>query len=276
MADPIGRLQSAVTTLLLMTSFEQTVLAKLSAHREACRHRRIEREVTGLLLLLDGIRDPEIQVRRFAEALQGRAVEEAAWTLACVAERLASRDEKAQNLGFGLLDRTVLAGLLGEAWMEAVRTFLEARGDPAASLFRAERLGAREEETPPKEPLGFRVSLARQPVRRLIERLLFDPDARVVRVLLGNPRLTEADAVKLAASRRASPPALEAIAQDARWVARYPVKLALASNPVTPVRIVVGLLPHLLQRDLRDLSQTGPRSEVRGRAAALLAAREDG
>ncbi len=258
-----------------MGSSERPVLAKLRAYVDASRRRRIEREVGVLLALLGGIQDPEIRVRRFAEELKGRSTDEAAWALACLAERLALRDEKAQGLGFGLLDRTTLAGSLGDAWMEQVRVFLDQRGDPAASLFRTEQTRAGEDVAPPKEPLGYRVSLARQPVRRLVERLLFDPDARVVGVLLGNPRLTEADVVKLAASRRATPGALEAVALDARWVARYPVKLALASNPVTPTRVAVGLLPHLLQRDLRDLSQTASRSEVRERAGALLATREE-
>jgi hypothetical protein len=62
--------------------------------------------------------------------------------------------------------------------------------------------------------------------------------------LLGNPRVTEAEVVKLAASRRAGPQALEIVAQDDRWIARYPVKLALANNPATPARIALGLLPY--------------------------------
>jgi hypothetical protein len=113
--------------------------------------------------------------------------------------------------------------------------------------------------------------MARRALAGVIERLLYDPDARVVRALLGNPRLTEAEVVRLAASRRAHPDALAAIAQDDRWIVRYPVKVALANNPATPMRIVLGLLPYLVRQDLRDLSAGASRREVQAHAASLLA-----
>ncbi len=122
----------------------------------------------------------------------------------------------------------------------------------------------------PKEPVGYRISLARRALAGVFERLLLDPDARVVRTLLGNSRLTEAEVLKLAASCRASPEALMAVAQDDRWIARYPVKVALASNPATPTRIVLGLLPYLMRQDLRDVSAAASRSEVRNQATFLL------
>jgi hypothetical protein len=103
--------------------------------------------------------------------------------------------------------------------------------------------------------------------------MLFDPDPRVVQTILENPRLTEADVVKLAASRRANPEILETVAQDTRWVARYPVKLALASNPTTPTRIVLGLIPYLMKQDLRTLSTRANRGAIRDKAAAFLARR---
>jgi hypothetical protein len=118
--------------------------------------------------------------------------------------------------------------------------------------------------------VGYRVAMARRPLPSLIERLLFDSDARVVQAILGNPRLTEAEVLKLAASRRASPEILEAVAQDDRWNTRYPVKVALASNPVTPVRVVLGLLPYLMRQDLKWLATGAPRREVRDLATYLL------
>jgi hypothetical protein len=122
----------------------------------------------------------------------------------------------------------------------------------------------------PKEPVGYRISLARRALAGVLERLLFDPDARVVRILLGNSRLTEAEVLKLAASRRASPEALVAVAQDDRWIACYPVKVALANNPATPTRVVLGLLPYLMRQDLRDVSAGASRSAVRNQATSLL------
>ena len=81
--------------------------------------------------------------------------------------------------------------------------------------------------------------------------------------------------VKLAASRQANPEALELISQDDRWVTRYPVKLALASNPVSPTRVVVGLLPYLLYQDLRMVASRDTRPDVRRQATGLLSWRPD-
>jgi hypothetical protein len=106
-----------------------------------------------------------------------------------------------------------------------------------------------------------------------MDRLLFDPDARVIRAILGNPRLTEADVVKLAASRRATPEVLEVISQDDRWIARYAVRVALANNPTTPLRVVQGLLPYLLHQDLRAVAAGSSRTEVREQAESLLSQR---
>jgi hypothetical protein len=103
--------------------------------------------------------------------------------------------------------------------------------------------------------------------------LLFDPDVRVVQTVLANPRLTEAEVVKLSAARRVNPEALRAIAEDANWIARYPVKVALANNPTVPSDLMAGILPHLLDQDLRMLATADRRVEVRRQAAALLAGR---
>ncbi|HYL79792.1 MAG TPA: hypothetical protein VEU07_03210, partial [Candidatus Acidoferrum sp.] len=99
---------------------------------------------------------------------------------------------------------------------------------------------------------------------------LFDPDPRVVQAVLANPRLLEAEVVKLAASRRASPEVLEAIAESDGWIARYPIKLALANNPATPSRLILRLLPHLMEQDLRELASGASYGTVRKQAAALL------
>lgn len=113
--------------------------------------------------------------------------------------------------------------------------------------------------------------MARKPSVRQIERLLYDPDPRVIRTMLGNPRLTEGDVLKITSSRRSSPEVLETIAHDPRWIARYLVKLALVYNGHTPARIVLGLLPSLLQQDLRDVAgAAGVPADIRAGAKRLL------
>ena len=104
--------------------------------------------------------------------------------------------------------------------------------------------------------------------------LLFDPEPRVVQTVLTNTRLTEAEVVNLAASRRATSEVLEAIAESDPWIARYPVKVALANNPATPSRLVLRLLPHLMEQDLRELAAGAFHPTVREQAGSLLTRRQ--
>ncbi len=247
----------------------------LKVYLTACRRLRTERHVDGLLNLLVSVVDPELRLHRFGEHLRTRPVEEAAWSLAYVQERVIRGDHRAHRVGLGLLEEGRLARVVPADKLRAAAAILRRRDHASAGLFGDEAgrndTGDGNIVPRPTEPVGYRMSLARKALAGVIERLLFDPDARVVRVLLGNPRLTEAELLKLAASRRAHPEALEAIAQDDRWIARYPVKVALANNPATPMRIVLGLLPYLMRQDLRELSAGASRPGVRAQAAALLA-----
>jgi hypothetical protein len=249
----------------------------LQAFLQAVRCRRTWQEANRLLLLLGGIADPELRLFRFAEHLKERTPEEAAWTIAALWDRVAAGERLAQAVCLGLLDAKRLARVLESDHLKGAQAILEANGHGSAGLFvpTNPRWDAQGDETVPrpKEPVGFRISQARQPVARVLERLLLDPDARVVRAILGNPRLTEAEVVKLAASRRAAPEVLEVIAQDDRWIARYPVKMALANNPTSPTRVVLGLLPYLLYQDLRALAVGSSRAEVREQASRLLSRR---
>lgn len=253
------------------------LLQVLEGFLQAVRRRRTRQDADRLLVLLGGIADPELRLHRFGAYLRARTPEEAARIIAALWDRVTSGGRLAQSMCLGLLDFSRLARVVGADRLQGVQAALEADGEPSAGLFapgKARRDLQGEETAPrPKEPVGLRIALARRPVARLVDRLLFDPDARVVRTILGNPRLTEAEVVKLAASRRAAPEVLEVIAQDDRWIARYPVKVALANNPTTPLRVVLGLLPYLLHQDLRAVAGGSPRAEVREQATSLLSRR---
>ncbi len=253
------------------------LLQILQAFLRAVRCRRTWHETDRLLVLLGGISDPELRLYRLGEHLKGRTSEEAAWTIAALWDRVAAGERLAQTVCLGLLDAKGLARILETDHLKRVQAVLEANGHNSAGLFvqAKPRWGPPDHGTVlrPKEPVGFRISLARQPIARLLDRLLFDPDPRVVRVILRNPRLIEAEVVKLAASRRAAPEVLEVIAQDHRWIARYSVKVALANNSTTPLPVVLGLLPYLLYQDLRALARGSSRPKVREQASRLLSRR---
>lgn len=253
------------------------LLLFLQRFLQAARRLRVWQATDRLLGLLGGITDPELRLHRFAEHLNGQSPEEAAWTITVLWDRVAAGERRVQAICFGLLDFPRLARILDADRLKVVQATLVKEGSSSAGLLASgeRRFQAPEDEVAPrpKEPVGFRISLARRPGRRVLDRLLFDPDARVVRTILGNPRLTEADVVKLAASRHASPEVLEVIAQDDRWNVRYSVKVALANNPTTPARVILGLLPYLLHQDLQVLAAGSPRQAVREQATLLLSRR---
>lgn len=122
--------------------------------------------------------------------------------------------------------------------------------------------------------LGERKSLARSHRRDLIQHLVRDPHPDVVRILVDNPHLTEADVVAIAARRPALPESLAILAASSRWGTRYRVKLALAQNPYTPLHLAIRLLTTLRAMDLRAIadSQHLP-VPLREQAKALLARR---
>lgn len=101
--------------------------------------------------------------------------------------------------------------------------------------------------------LGERKSLARHRDRLLLTRVLADPHPDVIRLLLGNPMIVEADVVRLAARRPAIADVSREIAGSARWMVRYPVLLALVKNPGAPRDVTLPLLVLLRRGDLAAL-----------------------
>ncbi|MDA8018397.1 MAG: hypothetical protein MPN21_13230 [Thermoanaerobaculia bacterium] len=106
----------------------------------------------------------------------------------------------------------------------------------------------------PRLTVGEKVSLARRAVGRIARELSLDPTLRILKALLGNPRLVEQDLMPLLTSARSSPRALETVAASERWGHRYEVRRALCGNPQTPARNAVGLLPTLRREDLEPLA----------------------
>ena len=110
--------------------------------------------------------------------------------------------------------------------------------------------------------LGERKSLARGGRREMLDRLMRDPAAPVIRILLGNPRLTERDVVAIAARRPQLPEIQHEIARSRRWISRYSVKVALVLNPSTPTDLAVRLIGLLQLPELRQAATEGALSEI--------------
>lgn len=255
----------------------EEVLVRLERLRQAFEERRAGLVAERLVHQLSTLSDPYLQLFSFALRLREMPPKEAAMVLAQICREGAKGRVAFEPARLHLLAREPLEEILGQEKLHSLRRELSLLGygearlflspDPPNLAFERQQEGGRR----PAESLGFRISLARRPAPRLIERLIHDPDERVIRTMLGNPRLTEAEVLKIASSPRTSPSILSTIAHHQRWVCRYRVKLALVYNPHTPLRVSLGLLPFLLRQDLEEVVRYEPLpGAVRGRAQQLM------
>jgi hypothetical protein len=123
---------------------------------------------------------------------------------------------------------------------------------------------------------GERISLGRLATPFVLTRLLADPDARVVRTCLQNPRLREEDLATALRREDANRALLEEASASSRWAGSYRVRLELVLQPRTPLALSLVRLSGLVPGDLsRVASSPGLPALVQAAAARLLAS-EDG
>jgi hypothetical protein len=102
--------------------------------------------------------------------------------------------------------------------------------------------------------LGEKLALARQASARVVGALILEGHPRAVGPALGNPRLTEAQVLKVLASEKLAPAVVLAIARHPRWAELPNVRLALLRHPQTPAEASARLMSHVTIRDLRALA----------------------
>ncbi|MFO8071114.1 MAG: hypothetical protein R6V85_04490 [Polyangia bacterium] len=123
--------------------------------------------------------------------------------------------------------------------------------------------------------LGERRALATRPSRRIIERAMLDPHPMVARRLLSNPKLTENDAVRIAAGQGSPAALLAEVAGHPRWRRSRRVSFSLISNPVLPHAHGVSLLPALPLHDVLAIRDDQRLSDgTRGASEALIESRK--
>ena len=110
--------------------------------------------------------------------------------------------------------------------------------------------------------LGERKSLARTSDRNLIQRVVRDPHPDVVRILLGNPTLTEEDVVRICAARPNDPEVLQTVYLHRRWVVRYRPRNAILRNPDTPLDTALLLVPLLRKPELKEAATSSELAPV--------------
>jgi hypothetical protein len=166
--------------------------------------------------------------------------------------------------------RTLAAHLY---WKDLAETAEDVRVPPAVRRKAEDLLRVRLQEM----ALGERVALARRASRGVIPALLEDPEAGVLRALLGNPRIVEREIVRIAARPETPPEALGALARHPVWSGRLAVRMAILANPRTPVPDALGLVQRFPRQDLQKLARDGalPRIVQVGAARKLASMREN-
>lgn len=105
------------------------------------------------------------------------------------------------------------------------------------------------------DPEAIRERLASAAAAEQIASLGHDPSPRVIRALLENPNISEED-VRIIASRKNLPgDILEFIARNRRWAESYPVRLAVARNPKTPLFAALSIVRYLRLFDQVQLTR---------------------
>jgi hypothetical protein len=221
----------------------------------------VQSALESLVRLVAGIPDDALRASYLRHTLLSKGPTEVAdlFTVAMstTESRLPGHGVFLQAMSLALADETC------DGLREAARAVLESRdqGALAQALRRDPVAEAAETQRIPDFgkgrtlSLGERKSLARRNDRDLIARVLRDPHPHVIRIVLGNPGLTETDVVRLCARRPVSTEVLLEVFRSARWMVRYPVKVALALNPYTPIDISLQLAPHLNAQDRRRVTQ---------------------
>lgn len=202
--------------------------------------------------------------------------------MAVVCREAEQRDEGFQEALLALIDAIAEDPAAAEArYAERAR----ARGHDAVLRLVRPRGRSRGEDDPARErvpdygkgrplTLGERKTLARTARRDLIERVTNDPSPDVIAQLLVNPKVTEADVLRVVVQRPGHPEVLRLVARTPAWAARYRIRLALVFNPWTPVEVAVSLAESLLWQDLRRGVEMGELSPAVREACAEVAKRK--
>jgi hypothetical protein len=219
----------------------------------------------------------------WAEAVRSRPAAAVAALIDTVVRRAAARDPVATVAYLPLLDLPSLTELAGPGGLAAVLMAAREQEDEACQLL-LEHPGpckAPRQLGPPPDPaiealsLGRRKTLARGRRSPVLDRVLKDPDPRVVAEVLRNPRLREFEVLAIA-SRRPSPEEIFWLLTRAEnWIQRPAVRRAMAMNPYSPPQLAAALAVVLADPDLLSIAETeGLHPAVRDGALEVLGWRQ--
>ena len=105
--------------------------------------------------------------------------------------------------------------------------------------------------------------------------LIRDPNRVVSGAAIKSPGVSETEAGKYASNHSLSDDVIKYIASRREWTKSYGVKLSLVQNPKTPIPAAIRMMPHLREKDLRNIARSrGIPSAVVAQARKLLMQRK--
>jgi hypothetical protein len=107
----------------------------------------------------------------------------------------------------------------------------------------------------PHVALGQKIALARQASARVLAALILEGNAQVVEPAVGNPRLTEAQVLKLLAREKLPVAVIPALCRHRRWTSAPNVVMAMMRYPHTPPEAAQHILPGISSPELRELER---------------------
>ena len=107
-----------------------------------------------------------------------------------------------------------------------------------------------------KKKMSEKIRLAMTADKETSGILIRDSNRMIQVAVISNPKITDGEVAAIAYSRQVDDEVLRRIAADKEWIRIYPVRLALATNPKTPIAISRKLVPTLNRQDLKNISRS--------------------
>lgn len=104
--------------------------------------------------------------------------------------------------------------------------------------------------------VGERIKLGMLGNKEVRSLLIRDPARAVQVAVINNPRITDTEVERIAASKIVDEEVIRLIINNREWVKNYAIKLALVKNARVPIQVSMRFLAHLRDRDLKDLARS--------------------
>ncbi|MGA1823209.1 MAG: hypothetical protein ACMUIP_01005 [bacterium] len=122
--------------------------------------------------------------------------------------------------------------------------------------------------------IGQKIVLAQTGNKEARTLLMRESNKTILRALVNNGRITEAEVLLLANSRSVDEDILRTIASNREWVKDYKMKLALIRNPKCPIEASRQILLYLHKNDLQEIARSKDIPSVISEHARKLYARK--